>query len=106
MRDTAGAAACAACGTAHAPGQKFCEGCGAPLSAAVAAPAAPAPPGAAPAAEMRIVSVLFVDLVGFTTLSESRDAEDVRDLLSRYFETARTVIGRYGGVVEKFIGTP
>ena len=50
------------------------------------------------------MSVLFADLVGFTSLSEQRDAEDVRELLSRYFDTARTVIGRYGGTVEKFIG--
>jgi class 3 adenylate cyclase len=50
------------------------------------------------------VSVVFVDLVGFTGWSESRDAEDVRELLSGYFEVARTVVGRYGGVVEKFIG--
>ena len=49
-------------------------------------------------------SVLFVDLVGFTPLSESRDPEQVRELMSAYFDTARTVIGRYGGVVEKFIG--
>ena len=49
-------------------------------------------------------SVLFADLVGFTPLSESRDPEEVRELLSRYFEAARTVIDRYGGVVEKFIG--
>jgi class 3 adenylate cyclase/tetratricopeptide (TPR) repeat protein len=48
--------------------------------------------------------VLFADLVGFTTLSESRDAEEVRDLLSRYFETCRQLIARYGGTVEKFIG--
>jgi predicted ATPase/class 3 adenylate cyclase len=48
--------------------------------------------------------VLFADLVGFTTLSESRDAEDMRELLSRYFETARKVVERYGGTVEKFIG--
>jgi len=57
-----------------------------------------------PAEERRLVSVLFADLVGFTTLSESRDAEDVRDLLSRYFDTCTKLIGRYGGVVEKFIG--
>ena len=50
------------------------------------------------------MSVLFADLVGFTTVSENRDAEEVRDLLSRYFETARTIIDRYGGTVEKFIG--
>ncbi len=49
-------------------------------------------------------SVLFCDLVGFTPLSESRDPEAVRELLSRYFDVARTVIGRYGGTVEKFIG--
>ena len=60
--------------------------------------------GPAPVAERRITSVLFGDLVGFTPLSESRDAEDVRELLSKYFETARTLIERYGGVVEKFIG--
>jgi class 3 adenylate cyclase/tetratricopeptide (TPR) repeat protein len=50
------------------------------------------------------VSVLFADLVGFTSLSEARDAEEVRELLSRYFELARTVVERYGGTVEKFIG--
>jgi Predicted ATPase len=55
-------------------------------------------------AERRLVSVLFADLVGFTTLSESRDAEIVRELLSRYFETASDIIGRYGGSIEKFIG--
>ena len=51
-----------------------------------------------------MVTVLFADLVGFTPLSESRDAEEVRELLSRYFETAGSVIERYGGRVEKFIG--
>ncbi len=48
--------------------------------------------------------MLFLDLVSFTTLSEQRDAEDMRELLSSYFETARTVIDRHGGIVEKFIG--
>jgi class 3 adenylate cyclase len=54
-------------------------------------------------AERRVCSLLFCDLVGFTTLSESRDPELVRELLSAYFGTARTVIGRYGGLLEKFI---
>ena len=49
-------------------------------------------------------SVLFCDVAGFTPLSEGRDPEEVRELLSRYFAVARMVIGRYGGVVEKFIG--
>ena len=61
-------------------------------------------PGRAPVAERRLVSVLFADLVGFTTLAEGRDAEDTRELLSRYFDLARDVIARYGGTVEKFIG--
>ncbi len=59
---------------------------------------------AAPVSERRLVSVLFADLVGFTTLSEQRDPEEVRELLSRYFDAARRLIARYGGTVEKFIG--
>ena len=81
--------------------------CGAPLGAAAAQGARgtqDATQAAAPAAERRLVSVLFADLVGFTTLSESRDAEEVRELLSRYFDTCRRLIELYGGTVEKFIG--
>jgi class 3 adenylate cyclase/tetratricopeptide (TPR) repeat protein len=58
----------------------------------------------APVAERRFVTVLFADLVGFTAASESRDAEDTRELLSSYFETCRRLINLYGGSVEKFIG--
>ena len=97
---TALASACPACGAEYEPGQRFCNECGTPLGAG--APAIAAPP--APAAEMRVVSVLFVDLVGYTSLSEARDAEDVRDLLGRYFERTRTIVERYGGTIEKFIG--
>jgi class 3 adenylate cyclase len=65
-------------------------------------PAASSASGTAgPVAERRVCSVLFCDVMGFTPLAESRDPEAVRDLLSRYFEIARTIIGRYGGVVEK-----
>ena len=48
---------------------------------------------AGPVAERRVCSVLFCDVVRFTPLSESRDPEAVRELLSAYFGTARTVIG-------------
>ena len=48
--------------------------------------------------------MLFADLVGFTTLSESQDSEEVRALLSRYFDTCKRLITLYGGTVEKFIG--
>src|SRR4029077_13578258 len=69
-----------------------------------AAPVATRSQASTSAAERRLVSLLFLDLVGFTTASEERDAEDTRELLSQYFETARGVIERYGGTVEKFIG--
>jgi class 3 adenylate cyclase len=115
--------ACAQCGVENAAGRKFCGGCGAPLALSCPACSAANEPGmrfcgecgsalgegAAPAAptiaaERRLVSVLFADLVGFTPLSESRDPEEVRELLSRYFDTCRRLIGIYGGTVEKFIG--
>src|SRR4051794_1009046 len=99
------ASTCPACGAAAEVGQKFCGDCGTAIPRPPAGPpAVEARSAVATAAERRVCSVLFCDLVGFTTLSESRDPEDVRELLSRYFTTARTVIGRYGSAVEKFIG--
>src|SRR5688572_31094774 len=65
---------------------------------------APEPVAAAAAVERRIVSVLFADLVGFTTLSEQLDAEDVATIQDAYFAACRETINRYGGVLEKFIG--
>ena len=97
-------AACGSCGAALVGDEKFCGDCGAPLARAEAVSASSALRREASASERRLVSVLFADLVGFTSLSESRDAEEVRDLLSRYFDTCRRLIELYGGTVEKFIG--
>ncbi len=72
---------------------RFCGWCGASL-----------PTSASPALERRLVSVLFCDLVAFTTFSEARDPEDVHEVLGHYFSLARQVIGEYGGTIEKFIG--
>ncbi|NYJ08904.1 ATP-binding protein [Petropleomorpha daqingensis] len=91
-------ASCPACGSSNEPGERFCGDCGVPL----AAPQTEAP--APPAPEVRRVSVLFCDLVGYTALAEQRDAEDVRAVLSGYFDVARTVVRRYGGEIEKYIG--
>ncbi len=115
--------ACPKCGAANEPSEKFCGECATPLGAgavpgaaptagsAAARVASPSPSGAtpstsadAPVAERRLVSILFADLVGFTPFAEERDAEDTREMLTRYFDIAREVIERYGGVVEKFIG--
>jgi class 3 adenylate cyclase/tetratricopeptide (TPR) repeat protein len=107
---------CPNCGKANQPSAKFCSECATPLGAASGATAAAGPSRGGPAsadsetaanapvAERRLVSVLFADLVGFTPFAEERDAEDVRDTLSRYFELASDVVTRYGGTVEKFIG--
>jgi class 3 adenylate cyclase len=94
---------CPSCGAPNPALSKFCGECGAALADA-APPDEPTAPEAIPPTERRLVSVLFLDLVSFTTLSESRDAEDMRSLMSAYFDTARIVIERHGGVVEKFIG--
>ena len=77
--------------------------CGTPTAAGPGRPA-PTPTEPTGASSRRTTSILFGDLVGFTTLSESRDAEDVRELLGRYFDECRQIVARYGGTVEKFIG--
>ncbi len=96
---------CPACGAANAADDKFCGECGNSLEP-TRRPEPVAGPGPAPAqlTERRLVSVVFVDLVGFTTFSEARDAEDVRAMLGRYFDAASDAVQRHGGVVEKFIG--
>lgn len=107
--------ACGACGAELLAGARFCTDCGTPRAGtAVPRPAAPAlaePPAVdvlddepAPIAARRVTSVLFGDLVGFTSLAEGRDQEDVRELLTRYFDDARRIVARYGGTIEKFIG--
>jgi class 3 adenylate cyclase/tetratricopeptide (TPR) repeat protein len=114
---------CAVCGADNRANAKFCRQCGSPLSRVcpnghpVPAEALfcdecgaglEGPPvrtaAAALSSERRLVTVLFADLVGFTSLSEAQDPDEVRESLSRYFDTCRTLIGRYGGTVEKFIG--
>ena len=100
------AAVCSSCGSTNPAGQRFCGDCGSPLTAAAPPATGGKEPqiGEAPVSERRLVSLLFADLVGFTSLSESRDAEAVRELLSRYFDTCRRLVELYGGTVEKFIG--
>ena len=96
--------ACPSCGTAYGTEDLFCVECGRRLQEQVDPAVVPAAPAVAPVAERRLVTVLFADLVGFTSLSEKRDSEEVRELLSRYFETCRRIVELYRGTVEKFIG--
>src|SRR5437879_7570358 len=56
------------------------------------------------ALERRVVTVLFADLVGFTSLSEQLDAEDVSLVQDAYFDAVRETVARHGGQLEKFVG--
>ena len=85
---------CAACGFENAETAKFCAECGTSLTVAEARAAE----------ERKVVSVVFVDLVGSTARAEASDPEDVRALLRVYHERARDELERFGGTVEKFIG--
>ena len=84
---------CTHCGQENPDGAKFCNACGAALAET-----------GRPGEERRIVSVLFVDLVGFTSRAEKLDPEDVRAILTPYYERVRSELERFGGKVEKFIG--
>src|SRR5882672_11323971 len=86
--------ACPSCGHENTEGAKFCSECGAALVASV--PVA--------RAERKILTVLFADLVGFTSRSEQLDPEDVQAVLAPYHERLRFELERWGGTVEKFIG--
>jgi hypothetical protein len=109
---------CNACSAENREGRRFCSQCGAPLRLSCPARGEANEPGnrfcgacggdlakrpqrvAAPVGERRMVSILFADLVGFTPLTEARDPEQARELLSRYFALASTVVARHGGTVE------
>ena len=86
---------CPACGFESPPGLRFCGNCGAPLAAA---------PPAVRREERKVVTVVFADLVGFTSMSETSDVEDVRAVLTPYHAAVRVILERFGGTVEKFIG--
>jgi NADH pyrophosphatase NudC (nudix superfamily) len=94
-------ATCRACGTRiTAPDQRFCGGCGAPLqTGSDDAPAGRLPSSELPS-ERRLLSVLFADLAGFTPFSETRDAEDVREVLEQYFVVCSSAIEHHGGTVQ------
>jgi len=83
---------CPVCGQENPVGFKFCGACGAELAAAPARE------------ERKVITVLFADLVGFTSRAEKLDPEDVRALLSPYYTRLRHELERHGGTVEKFIG--
>ncbi|MFD4910015.1 AAA family ATPase [Kitasatospora purpeofusca] len=95
---------CPACGRRTAEADRFCAGCGTPLATASPTSAAPPPVVAEPRESRRKVSMLFLDVVGSTTLAERLDPEPLRRVMDRYFASCGACIAEHGGVVEKFIG--
>jgi class 3 adenylate cyclase len=87
---------CDRCGATSPPGFSFCGRCGTPLQGSAEPPLT--------REERRVVSVIFVDLVGFTARAERLDPEDVRAMLTSYYTPFREQIESFGGTVEKFIG--
>ena len=86
--------ACPNCGEDNPDRARFCWSCGAALAEA-------APSGAE---ERKVVSILFVYLVGFTARSDRADPEDVRATLRPYHARLKQEIEHFGGTIEKFIG--
>jgi class 3 adenylate cyclase/tetratricopeptide (TPR) repeat protein len=120
---------CAACQTANTPGQKFCGECGASLVASEPAGAAVTPPPrgaerfASPDAytpkhladkiltsrgavegERKIVTVMFADVSGFTSMSERLDPEDVHDIMDEAFDVILAAVHQYEGTINQFLG--
>ena len=85
---------CANCGQDNPEGARFCNACASPLAGEEHRLRE----------ERKVVTVLFADLVGFTSRAERMDPEDVRELLSPYYARLRGELEHFGGTVEKFIG--
>jgi predicted ATPase/class 3 adenylate cyclase len=84
---------CPNCGEENPAKFRLCGFCGTPL-----APAAP------PQEVRKLVTILFCDLKGSTSLGEQLDSESLRETMSRYFDSMSAEITRHGGTIEKFIG--
>src|SRR6184192_153129 len=112
---------CPSCNQVNPPASRFCNGCGEKLGNPSAAPLAPRfaePQGYTPKhlaekiliskgaleGERKLVTVLFVDVSGFTALSERLDPEDVHQLMDRAFELMLAEVHRYEGTVNQFLG--
>src|SRR5262245_54283720 len=87
---------CTACGTENPPQARFCFACGAAI--------AEAPPAAPPSEERKVITAIFVDLVGSTARSEQLDPEDVKALVAPYHARVRGELEAHGGTFEKFSG--
>ena len=84
---------CAACGVENPDIARFCLACGTQLAEA-----------RAPQETRKVVTIVFSDLKGSTSLGEALDSEALREVMTRYFDAMSDELERHGGVIEKFIG--
>src|SRR2546422_8128874 len=112
------ASTCPSCGFLNEGSEKFCGGCGRSLAAAPTPTEFTSPQSYTPkhlaekiltsksslAGERKQVTVLFVDVSGFTSLSERLDPEEVHRLMSRAFDLMLAEVHRYEGTVNQFLG--
>ena len=85
---------CPTCGEDNPDRAKFCLECGTPLTAT----------GELAAETRRVVTIVFADIVGSTSIGERLDPEALRRVQARYFDTMAAVVEQHGGMVEKYIG--
>src|SRR2546428_9750078 len=84
---------CERCGQSNPPDARFCLACGTALASSLPR-----------SEERKVITILFADLVGFTSRAERLDPEAVRGMLDPYYQDLRRELERFGGTVEKFIG--
>src|SRR6187200_1657389 len=84
---------CGACGVENPDIARFCLACGTQLAEA-----------RPPQETRKVVTIVFSDLKGSTSLGEALDSEALREVMTRYFDAMRGELERHGGVIEKFIG--
>ena len=118
--------ACRACGGENPEGMRFCGHCGAPAKAVEPEPATASDEHeiaetlrsfvAGPVAEKlveaggklpeerRLITALFADVSGFTSLADRLDPEQLLEVIDPVISGLSSVVGRYGGYVEKFAG--
>jgi class 3 adenylate cyclase/tetratricopeptide (TPR) repeat protein len=82
---------CPQCAEENPERARFCHACGTQLAST-------------PSEARKMVTVLFCDVMGSTSLGEQQDPEQLRRIMSRYYEEVRVVLEHHGGRVEKFIG--
>ncbi|HUE60803.1 MAG TPA: adenylate/guanylate cyclase domain-containing protein, partial [Acidimicrobiales bacterium] len=107
-------AGCPVCGAPHQPDQRFCGQCGANLGEAV--PVGAVPDGAVaigaggavvplgPIPERKLATVVFADVVGFTSLAERTDPEIVARMVDAAFTELGQVVTEHGGTIDKYMG--